>query len=396
MSSSTAFFETRATVAGTSHPNPIALTRLLGIGAISPDDILAAEVIHRLTEDMSPDRRAVVMELAKSFESTREILCDRREEIPEPEEGRMIEDRDLYIVFETVSGSNLYGTAISTSDVDVRGVGIPSLRYVMGVEQFEQLETKTPDRTIFSLKKFFDLASDANPNIIELLFVPRRHWRRHSDVWESVLENRSLFLSMKARHTFSGYAFSQLQRIKNHKKWLDNPPEKPDRVAMGLSVECGLQENSLKALAAVPRALIGGLTDMVHQEIEYAKAKREWDAYRDWKDGRNRDRYALEAKYGYDTKHAMHLVRLMRMGVELLETGILNVDRRLIDADELLLVRNGAWAFDDLIAYAEKMDARMTEIYDDPSKHVLPMKPNRAASNALLMDLLCTHFGIKQ
>ncbi|AEZ66297.1 hypothetical protein phiTE_131 [Pectobacterium phage phiTE] len=36
---------------------------------------------------------------------------------------------------------------------------------------------------------------------------------------------------------------------------------------------------------------------------------------------RNAARHELEEKFGYDTKHAMHLVRLLRMSQEILETG---------------------------------------------------------------------------
>lgn len=53
-------------------------------------------------------------------------------------------------------------------------------------------------------------------------------------------------------------------------------------------------------------------------------------------------------------KHAMHLVRLMRIGEEVLTTGQYNVKRA--DADELLSIRNGAWTFEQTIEYANYMD----------------------------------------
>lgn len=185
----------------------------------------------------------------------------------------MDEKRDLRVIFETIAGSRLYGTATALSDLDVRGVAIPRPRFVFGVERFNQLEDRVQDRVIYSLHKFFKLAEDANPNIIELLFAPETHWRKMTAEWFTILDHRHLFLSKKAKHTFSGYAYSQLRRIKNHKKWLDAPPTKPARESMGLSVECAIQEDALKALATVPRAIIGDLTNIVHKEIEYAKQK---------------------------------------------------------------------------------------------------------------------------
>jgi hypothetical protein len=71
-----------------------------------------------------------------------------------------------------------------------------------------------------------------------------------------------------------------------------------------------------------------------------------------WRTERNPARAALEAKHGYDTKHAMHLLRLMRMGHELLATGTLMVRRP--DAQELSDIRDGALSFDALLALATK------------------------------------------
>ena len=47
---------------------------------------------------------------------------------------------------------------------------------------------------------------------------------------------------------------------------------------------------------------------------------KHWDSYQTWKTHRNPTRAELEPQHGYDTKHAMHLIRLMRMGLEVLET----------------------------------------------------------------------------
>ena len=42
--------------------------------------------------------------------------------------------------------------------------------------------------------------------------------------WERLVEVRDSFLSKRAKHTFSGYALSQLKRINTHYRWLKNPP----------------------------------------------------------------------------------------------------------------------------------------------------------------------------
>lgn len=79
----------------------------------------------------------------------------------------------------------------------------------------------------------------------------------------------------------------------------------------------------------------------------------------------------------------MHLVRLMRMGVELLETGNLRVRRD--DADELVAIREGAWSFDELLGHAEAVRSKL-----DGAERVssLPASVDRAFVDALLLELV--------
>jgi len=78
------------------------------------------------------------------------------------------------------------------------------------------------------------------------------------------------------------------------------------------------------------------------------------DQYWTWKKNRNKSRSVLEEEFGYDTKHAMHLVRLLRMGEEVLTTGQIIVKRP--DAAELLAIRNGSMTYEEIVEYAEGMD----------------------------------------
>lgn len=61
-----------------------------------------------------------------------------------------------------------------------------------------------------------------------------------------------------------------------------------------------------------------------------------------------------------DFKHAMHLVRLLRMGAEALETGVINVRRP--DATELLDIRAGKWTYEEVVEYAEDMDNKVRNV----------------------------------
>lgn len=86
---------------------------------------------------------------------------------------------------------------------------------------------------------------------------------------------------------------------------------------------------------------------------------KHWDAYQAWKRNRNPARAEVEAKYGFDTKHAAHLVRLMRTGLEVLESGQLHVRRA--DAEELRSIRDGAWAYERLVEESARLEKRMKD-----------------------------------
>ena len=104
------------------------------------------------------------------------------------------------------------------------------------MNRVEQFEDKNNDITYFEFRKFLYLACENNPNVLELLYIPENKFIICEKEWEEIILNRGLFVSKKAKHTFSGYAHSQFNRIKRHRSWLLNPPKKkPERKDFGLS-----------------------------------------------------------------------------------------------------------------------------------------------------------------
>lgn len=127
--------------------------------------------------------------------------------------------------------------------------------------------------------------------------------------------------------------------------------------------------------------------EYLQRERQYKMALVEWNQYRTWLRDRNPARAALEQKWGFDSKHASHLYRLMRQGEELLTTGQLHVDRTGIDAEELLAIRNnGIYTYDQIVEWAEKMDARLDTLYQDGTSP-LPKKPDFNKVEAILVSL---------
>jgi hypothetical protein len=125
---------------------------------------------------------------------------------------------------------------------------------------------------------------------------------------------------------------------------------------------------------------------------EYKLAKEKHKLYWTWKDNRNEARSELEEQFGYDTKHAMHLVRLLRMGKEALEEGKIIVKRP--DAEELLGIRNGSMTYEEVVDYAEYMDDLVrTKLYKTTD---LPKKPDLKKVAQLLMNTQYMVWGWKE
>lgn len=338
------------------------------------------------------------------------------------------------VIFLTLAGSHAYGTNIATSDLDLRGVAVAQREHYLGfVQNFQQAIFKEPDAVVYDLIKFMKLAADANPSVLEVLFTDPGDHKVMTPLGERLLAGRHLFLSKKARHSFVGYAMSQLKRIETHRRWLLHPPAgQPKRSDFGLPEQTSLPKDQMGAVEAMVKAKLdewdvdwevlersdriafrGALertlvemhlgteeeqyvsaartlgfdenfVDLIRREKGYRSAKLNWKQYQEWKRNRNPDRAAMEAEFGYDGKHAMHLVRLCRMGREILERGEVIVKRP--DAEELLSIRNGAWEYDKLVEWARRQDTEMQELYETST--AVPHQPDRKALEALCVEIV--------
>ena len=123
--------------------------------------------------------------------------------------------------------------------------------------------------------------------------------------------------------------------------------------------------------------------DALQREKGYLQAKGEWDRYQHWKKNRNPARAELEAKFGYDTKHASHLRRLVSEGEELLSTGFITLPRP--DADLILEIRNGEWSYERLIEELEDFDQLFERLYE---ASLLPYSPNRVEIGKLCITIV--------
>lgn len=292
-------------------------------------------------------------------------------------------------------GSHAYGLNIATSDTDYKGVCVkPKAAYLGFLENFEQAEhmaskSEGVDSVTYSLDKFAHLAADCNPNIIEVLHVDDHDVISSDEFGDELRGMRDLFMSKKAKFTFAGYAHAQLKRIKTHRAWLlTPPPAPPTRKEFGLSEETKVTPAEFGAFEAAVMQKLD--IEMSHdvltlflREKQYRAAKTQFDQYVNWKKSRNPARAALEAQFGYDTKHGMHLIRLMRMCREILETGKVNV-KRTFDRDDLLEIRSGRRPYDSLVEEAEQLERECDALYLTSS---LRKEPDRKALDAAIVRM---------
>jgi uncharacterized protein len=295
------------------------------------------------------------------------------------------------IIFETVHGSRAYGLATATSDTDLKGIFVPSTEALHGfLPAPEQIEVSS-ERVLYDIRKFFRLAAACNPTVIELLFTDPSDHQAVTRAGRQLLERRREFLSARAGDSFGRYGLSQLRRIKTHRRWLLNPPQaKPSREAFGLSERPLVPRDQLGAAEAMlgdgriePSSMPPNFLEVLQRERQFRQALREWQQFQTWLRERNAARAELERRFGYDTKHAMHLVRLLRMAVEILKTGEVRVHRP--DATELLAIRNGAWTFDELMENAERLGGDVESL---AAASALPREPDEARLNALCVELI--------
>lgn len=306
-------------------------------------------------------------------------------------------------LFLTVHGSRALGLYTDQSDWDLKGVALAPVEHYLGFGcTFEQHEFKLEELDVegvtYELRKFLKLASDCNPNIVEVLFTDEKdHLHLNKAFEDTVLYNRDVFLTKKAFHTFSGYAQSQLKRIKSHRHWLLNPP-----AGMPTPEDFGIKELMNKSQYGAAEQLFSDngndvgedFVTRLQQERAYRNAVTNFKQYQQWKNNRNPKRHAMEAKCGYDSKHATHLLRLLTMAGEILGQGKCVVNREVAgDREKLMEVRNGHWTYEQLVEEAERLDEVVKTAYKTST---LPDKCPMDVVSDMARTLLEEHVLAKQ
>ena len=263
------------------------------------------------------------------------------------------------IILLGMGGSYSYGTNKENSDLDVRGVALNSKWEILTNRNFEQFVDVPTDTTIYAFNKIITLLTSCNPNTIELLGLKPEHYLYVAPIGQELLDQRKLFLSQKAIHSFGGYANQQLRRLCN----------KSNRVVSQSEQEKHIFNTIKNAMHEIKTAY----ADFTNEEIRLYIDKAVQEGYdteifmdvnlkhyplRDYKAvwsemqsivksyskvGMRNSKAIEHNKLG---KHMMHLMRLYMMCLDILENEEI-VTYREKEHDLLMDIRNGKYLDDN-------------------------------------------------
>ena len=338
-------------------------------------------------------------------------------------------------------GSQAYGTATPNSDVDIKGVYIQSVYDVASLYNYKQQIMPDKDTTFYEVKRFLELASSANPTILELMWIPDRCVQVKDPLWVKYIEsNRDLFLTKQCCNSFMGYAVQQIHKAKGLNKKVNWEQDRITRkkpidfckflwrtkndfrlsntfdVIMPGSLayfyvltkidntkqlyklwsiyDTNLGDGWRKPfcndddllVSAIPENITSkNVCAIVQYDLDGFQAHcREYNQYQTWLKERNEQRYVDVQNHGQkiDGKNMMHCYRLIQMAREIVTEHKVIVERP--NRQELLDIRHGKYDLNSLLSKAGDEIKEIEELFKNSD---LPDKPNLDKINEISINI---------
>lgn len=309
------------------------------------------------------------------------------------------------IILLGMGGSYAYGTNVETSDIDIRGIATNSADEILLGTDFEQVVDVNTDTTIYSFNKMIDLLSKTNPNTIEILGLKPEHYLKITDIGQMLLDRKEIFLSKIVVHSFGGYAYSQLRRLDNKSARALNQTEKEHHILNSiLNAEYSFADRYNDYDIDMFKLYIDKATnDELDNEIyidfnlkhyplrDYLGMWNELKTViRDYDKVSKRNKNAIE--HNKLTKHAMHLVRLYMMAIDILDKHKINTYREK-EHDLLMSIRNNKdfeWIDENhqpTERFNQLVDDYQRKMEDSAKNTTLPDIPDYDKINELKKDV---------
>ncbi|MDX2304505.1 MAG: nucleotidyltransferase domain-containing protein [Microscillaceae bacterium] len=344
------------------------------------------------------------------------------------------------ILFECISGSKAYGLSTPQSDTDIRGVFVMPQSTLYGLHAPDQVSDATQDTVYYELRRFVELLSKNNPNVLELLNIPSECILYKHPLYEKF--HQVSILSKLCRHTFAGYAMTQVKKARGLNKKILNPVDKTRKNILdfcyvthnqgslpvqtwlkirGFSQDrCGLvniphiknlyalfydakmtwgyqgimrSENAQDvALSSVPEEETA-ISYLYFNQEGYASYCKDYREYWEWVAQRNEVRYENTLTHGknYDAKNMMHTFRLLEMANEIALRGQIIVQRP--DKEFLFKIREGHYEYEELVHMAETSIEQLEKAY---SESQLPENPDVEGLERVLVEIRQAFYAEKQ
>ena len=117
-----------------------------------------------------------------------------------------------------IRGSHAYGTSLPTSDIDYSGIFVQSIDSILNISSVDQINDDKNDIVIYEIRKFMELLSSNNPNILELLATPEDCVIYKHPIFDDILLNSDKFITKMCSKSFGGYANEQINKAKGQNK----------------------------------------------------------------------------------------------------------------------------------------------------------------------------------
>lgn len=304
---------------------------------------------------------------------------------------RMNERLGDRIMLLGLGGSYAYGTNNEGSDIDFRGVTLMMPSDLIGLTEFEQYEDDHTDTVIYGFNKLVKLLLECNPNTCEMLGLDEGQYLIKSDLGQELINNTGIFLSKRAIKSFGGYADAQLRRLQN--AIARDTLSQSDREKHILkSVMNALDDFNRRNIGEDKGSLRLYVDKAENPELEteiFVDADYKHLPLRDYTDMwgtmrtvvRDYDKIGKRNKKKDDNhlnKHAMHLIRLFMMAIDILEKGEIRTHRT-DDFPLLLAIRRGEYMQEDgtfSSSFYEMLEEYERKLDEAATKTVLPDNPD--------------------
>lgn len=294
-------------------------------------------------------------------------------------------------MFLTLGGSHAYGTNVEGSDIDIRGCFFMPRSTLLGSQNVEQVENHSTDTVIYAFNKLVSLCEACNPNTIELLGGKPEHYIMVHPLCKEFIDNRKMFLSRRAVHSFGGYANQQLRRLENA---LARDKYEQRRQEEHIAASCLFAMNAFASKysdfedgsirLSIDKSDKADMDVEIFMDVDlHHYPMRDYKAI--WSELNNivKDYGKLNGRNkkkddAHLNKHAMHLVRLYLMCFDILEKEEV-ITYREKDIPELMAIRNGKYQKsdgtfrDEFFEMIDEYEKRMKYAAENTS---LPDKPD--------------------